>query len=451
MIRARRVRSVAILAVSTMLVVACGGGDDSSAPTTTSSGGGGTGDGGAFAVDTSSCPDDATAPIEGTVKIGTTMPLSAGVAAAAFAPVAVGLQDYIDYANANDLVPGVTLELTISDDQFDSNKTTPAVEKLIDETKVNLFAGMIGTANNQAVRDLLNEECYPQLFTNSGAPIWGDVANYPWTVGGLAPYNTETAIYVKDIQTQFPDGATAAVFHINSEFGDSYQSAFAKLAPDAGIEILDEQTIENGEEAPPTAQVNAIASKAPDVILAVPLGAQCPTFLSELANAKAANPGWEPRVYITATCASTLILAISGAAADGIFTIVTSKDSSDPANLEDPEVKAYRQAMLDLGFAADGDFATAGVGWTTGELAVEVLRLASESPDGITRASILNATRSLDYHFQLARDGVNFKLNGTEDGYGLESMQVVQYDADTKTYTDIGPLVSDFEGKTELP
>ena len=451
MIRARRVRSVAILAVSAMLVVACGGGDDSSAPTTTSSGGGGTGDGGAFAVDTSSCPDDATAPIEGTVKIGTTMPLSGGVAAAAFAPVAVGLQDYIDYANANDLVPGVTLELTISDDQFDSNKTTPAVEKLIDETKVNLFAGMIGTANNQAVRDLLNEECYPQLFTNSGAPIWGDVANYPWTVGGLAPYNTETAIYVKDIQTQFPDGATAAVFHINSEFGDSYQSAFAKLAPDAGIEILDEQTIENGEEAPPTAQVNAIASKAPDVILAVPLGAQCPTFLSELANAKAANPGWEPRVYITATCASTLILAISGAAADGIFTIVTSKDSSDPANLEDPEVKAYRQAMLDLGFAADGDFATAGVGWTTGELAVEVLRLASESPDGITRASILNATRSLDYHFQLARDGVNFKLNGTEDGYGLESMQVVQYDADTSTYTDIGPLVTDFEGKTELP
>ena len=47
------------------------------------------------------------------------------------------------------------------------------MEKLIDETGVHLFSGMIGTPNNQAVRDLLNEECYPQLFANSGAPTCG--------------------------------------------------------------------------------------------------------------------------------------------------------------------------------------------------------------------------------------------------------------------------------------
>ena len=121
---------------------------------------------------------------------------------------------------------------------------------------------MIGTANNQAVRDLLNEECYPQLFANTGAPIWGDVENYPWTIGGLPPYNTETAIYVEDIAAEFPDGATAAVFHVNSEFGDAYQAAFAELAADAGIEIVDEQTIENADSNPPTSQVNAIAAEA---------------------------------------------------------------------------------------------------------------------------------------------------------------------------------------------
>lgn len=453
MIRASRVRFVAILAVGTVLLAACGGSDGSATSTTAKQGGTDTtgGDGGAFAVDTSSCPDDATAPIEGTVKIGTTMPLSGGVAAAAFAPVAEGLQKYIDYANQQDLLPGYKIELSIEDDQFDSNKTTPAVEKLIDDTQVNLFTGMIGTANNQAVRDLLNEECYPQIFINSGAPAWGDVENYPWTAGLLPPYQTETAIYVEDIQREFPDGATAAVFHINSEFGDAYNDTFAALAPDAGIDILDEQTIENGEEAPPTAQVNAIASKKPDVVMAVPLGAQCPTFLTELANAKAANPGWEPRVYITATCASTLILAVSGAAADGIFTIVTSVDSNDAANDAVPAVAEYKDAIKGLGFAADGDFATAGVGWTVGELTVEALKQAAASPDGLTRASIINATRSMDYHFQVARDGVNFKLDGTGDPYGLESMQVVQYDADTKTYTDVGDLVTKFEGKTELP
>jgi hypothetical protein len=42
-------------------------------------------------------------------------------------------------------------------------------------------------------------------------------------------------------------------------------------------------------------------------------------------------------------------------------------------------------------------------------------------------------------------------MNGAEDAFGLESMQVVQYDADAKTYTDIGELVTSFEGQTELP
>ncbi|MEX2294325.1 MAG: ABC transporter substrate-binding protein [Acidimicrobiales bacterium] len=444
--RASRSGLVVLLAAGALLAQACGSDSSSTDETTTTVDGG---DSGPYAVDTSSCPADATEPITGTVKIGTTMPLSGGVAAAAFAPVAEGMKNYIAYANANDLLPGVKLELTIEDDQFNSNLTTPAVGKLIDSTGVNLFAGMIGTANNQAVRDLLNEECYPQLFVNSGAPIWGDVGEFPWTVGGLPPYNTETAIYVQDIEREFPDGATAAVFHVNSEFGDSYQKAFAGLADGANIDVVAEQTIENEDSNPPRAQINAIAAEAPDVVLAVPLGAQCITFLSEMANAKAANPGWAPRVYITSTCASTLILSVAGDAADGIFTIITAKDANDPGFAEDPQIRAYKTEMANLGFAADGDFATAGAGWTAGELTVEVLRQAAASEGGLTRASILEAARAMDYHFQLARDGINFITNGSQDAFGLESMQVVQYSAATKTYTDVGALVTAFEGKTK--
>ena len=454
MIRSRRSRIAAVLLAGTLLLMACGDDGETSSDDTADDGGDdGGGDGGAdgtFAVDTGDCPDEATEPIEGTIKIGTTLPLSGGAAAAAFAPVAEGLENYIEYANENELVPDYTIELNIEDDQYNANLTTPAVEKLIDETGVHAFSGMIGTPNNQAVRDLLNEECYPQLFANSGAPLWGDVENYPWTTGGLPPYNTETAIYVADIQREFPEGTTAAVFHVNSEFGDAYQTAFEALAPDAGIEIVEEQTIEAADSNPPSSQVNAIASAAPDVILAAPLGAQCPTFLSEVANAKAANAGWEPRVYITSTCASTLLLSISGAAADGLFTIVTGKDANDPANDADPAVADYKAAMTDLGFPADGDFATASAGWTGGELLVEVLKNAAESDDGLTRASIINAARTMDYQFGLAREGVRFTMDGEEDPYGLESMQVVQYNADTATYTDIGELVTEFEGQTEL-
>ena len=54
--------------------------------------------------------------------------------------------------------------------------------------------------------------------------------------------------------------------------------------------------------------------------MAAPLGAQCPTFLNELANAKAAHTDWEPAVYITNTCASPLILGAAGDNANGLYT-----------------------------------------------------------------------------------------------------------------------------------
>lgn len=460
MIRTRRARLAAIVACFAFVAAACGDDDDGAGDDTTDTTAapgettapdeGDDGDGEAFQVDTADCPEDATEPIEGTISIGTTLPLSGGAAAAAFAPVAGGIQGYVDHANANDLVPGFELEITVEDDQFNPSLTTPAVERLLDEVGVDLFTAQIGTANNLAVRDLLNEECYPQLFVNSGAPVWGDVENYPWTIGALAPYNTETAIYVANMQQEFPDGATAALFHVNSEFGLSYANAFEPLAEEAGIEIQTTQTVENADNAPPSSQIAAIANGRPDIILAVPLGAQCISFLGELANAKAANSGWEPRVYITATCASTLLLGAAGPSADGIFTATAVLDANDPANDAVEAVAQYKADLEATGREFGGDYATAYAGWVLGELTVEVLRAASESPDGLTRASIINAARTLEFTPSLAREGVSFTLNGAEDPYLVEILQVVQFDAETSTYTEIGDLVTEFDGQTEF-
>src|SRR5262249_40874357 len=114
-------------------------------------------------------------------------------------------------------------------------------------------------------------------------------------------------------------------------------------------------------------------------------------------------------------------------------------------------VKAFRDAMDASGQDFGGDYATAAAGWTVGEVTLAALKEAAASPDGLTRASIMNAVRNFDYHASLGRDGVTLKASGTDDPYLLESLQVVQYDADTKTYTDVGPLITSFEGQTKQP
>ena len=226
-----------------------------------------------WTVDTEDCsdPDRANAPIEGTIRIGSSMPLSGGAAAAAFEPAARGLEAYIAYANDNDLVPGYELELTIGDDQYDPALTPGVVNGLIDDG-VDVFAGIIGTQNNLAVRDTLNEECIPQLNVLAGDPRFGEVEEYPWTTGLLTSYEYEYGAYAQDIAANFPD-STVGLFYVNSEFGNISIDNFKAAAEEAGLEIVADEKVELGDEAPPQAQVSSLAEEAPEVLVTVPLGA----------------------------------------------------------------------------------------------------------------------------------------------------------------------------------
>ena len=400
-----------------------------------------------WTVDTDNCvdPDAANAPIEGTIKIGSAMPLSGGAAAAAFAPVKAGFEAYIQYANEQGLLGDVKIEVTIEDDQYNAELTPGAIAKQID-AGVNLFAGIIGSPNNLAVRDTLNDNCIPQLAALSGSPAWGEVADYPWTTGQLVPYPVESAVYAAQIAELYPDGAKVALFHVNNEFGQYYVDSFKDLADDYGIEIVGEETVEATDSNPPTAQITNIAALKPDVIMAVPLGAQCISFLNEVANAKAANPDWTPATFLTNTCASSLILGASGQAANGLYTSSNLIDVVDPANAAIPAVAEYLAYMETFG-AADVA-ATAGAGWTTAETTVAILIQAQASPEGLTQASIINAARNFTHTPSLGLPGVVFKMNGEDDGFLAESLIVRQYAvaADgSGTFTDIGELITTFE------
>ena len=446
-------RILALAAAGSLVFAACGGDDGESSDTSTASSEAPMDtdapmdteapSGDAWTVNTEDCvdPDAANAPIEGTVKIGSAMPLSGGVAAAAFAPVKDGFEAYIKYANEKKLLGDITIEVAIEDDQYNKDLTPGAVEKLLDGG-AHLFSGIIGTPNNAAVRDLLNEECYPQLLALTGSPSWGDAETYPWTTGILIPYDVESKAYATQLSELFPDGANVGVFTVNNEFGQAYVDAFEAIAPEFNLTIVDEQTIEATDSNPPTAQVNSIAAKAPEAILAVPLGAGCATFLSEVANAKAANPGWDPKVFVTATCASSLILGLAGPAADGLYTANNLVDVLDPETAALPAVAEYIAYMESLG--KSDIITTAGAGWHTAEITVAILKKALES-GVLSRASIINAARNLDVVGMLTREGVRMKMLGLADQFIAESLQIVQYDAETKLFTDIGSLITLYE------
>lgn len=443
--RNRRYKLLPVLAAGTALLVAAPTVSATTPPAGSAAGGGELpAPSSGWKVNTDDCvdPAKATTPITGELKVGSIMPLSGTTAAIAFAPVVDGLKAYFQYANEQKMLGDVNLSLTVEDDQYNKDLTPAAATKLID-AGVQVFTGVIGSADNEAIRDTLNSECIPQLLALTGSPAWGEVAEYPWTTGGLLPYTVETKIYAAHIASTFPNGAKVALYAVNSEFGQIFSDGFKKAIEGTNIELVDEQSVADGDSNPPTSQVTAIASKKPDVIVAVPLGTGCGAFLNELDAAEAANPGWAPPVYVTNTCASPLILALAGAGADGILTATNLVQVGDPKNADNPAVKQFVDYMTAQGKGDTID--TSSTGWTVGEITVAILQAAQKSPDGLTRASIINATRSLMYKASLARDGIVFRLDGEADVFGPESAQMLQYHVDTKTFTELGPVDSSNE------
>ena len=128
---------------------------------------------------------------------------------------------------------------------------------------------------------------------------------------------------------------------------------------------------------------------------------------------------------------------VSTTVPDGMYYEITYNGDEKVTYLD-----AYKAAGL------KNDPGVTAAGWTAAEVTVATLAQAAKSGE-ITRKSIIEAARNFTYEPKLGRDGVVYKMNGTEDPYLVESTQVGQFNTATQVFTDVGSLVTKFEGTTK--
>ena len=170
---------------------------------------------------TSACddPDAATAPIEGNIKIGTSIPLSGGPAVL-FAPFGAGMQAYIDYYNTeNGGINGQQLEFIITDDQYTAD-LTKCKRRLVDLRRAGRHVRRHHRLAEQPGRPgRPTAQCSRSCRNATGAPNWGDVEDNPWTSGLLVPYAIEAEVWAQYVAETYGEGATVGMFTVNNEFG----------------------------------------------------------------------------------------------------------------------------------------------------------------------------------------------------------------------------------------
>ena len=371
------------------------------------------------------CPDDWD-PYQGVdgdeIRLGQSLPQSGQLAA--FGAIGEGMQMWFDYINDTDPIDGRDLVLVMKDDGYEAGRAVANVEEMLDTEDIFSFVHLIGTPINFAARPITDEACVGQLFNSTGFPWWGDPANYPWTVGNILNYVTETNIWCDAIVEENGEGATVAALIMNNDFGKTYQQTLQQCASDGKIEIVEEQL--HDPAAPDvTNEMTTIIGSNADVFIAGTTAAFCPQTVGAVAGSE-----WRPTYYMSYTCNNlasffTPVQDLAGQLADegsGVRMTNSNKVCGDPVYADDPAVQEIEQVLDEYGgvTCADGSYST---GVYYGQMVTQLLKDTVDNYGELNRVNLMaalwNSTQTNDMLL-----GGQLQLDGVNDAYWTEAAQI---------------------------
>lgn len=428
-----RWKRLAAIGFATVLVAAaCGRDDDSGSGSDDGDSGSSEEAEGAFIDPTVDCTDyQGTAGIEGdTIKIGTIRPADGPYAI--YDQVTTGLEAWVSSVNsAGGIEAGdgntYQLELVKENDSYDPGKTPALAQKLVEQEGVFALVGVIGTENNLAIRDYLNDACVPNMALATGSTEWGKADQYPWYISGLPSYALEANYWLDHIASE-NEAAKIALLYQDDDFGTAYKDALEKAVERSNnedgttIEIVAEQGYNPLSGTTTEAATVQLSQSGADVFIVGLGGTPCPQTLTFVPDT------WDVTRYISVTCAGNTAMSLAGGKEVGVIQAQATLDPADPADADTEPVQTFLEegaaAGLDEGQLTGG---ITSVGWGFGEFFGAVLG----ETETIERAEVMNTAFSLDVPaFGLVRPEIEILTDGADDPWAIEGFRIAQRNAD---------------------
>jgi branched-chain amino acid transport system substrate-binding protein len=398
---------------------------------------------GDLTLDPADCPEDWN-PKQGItdteIKFFESLPTSGPLAG--FGLIGDGMKSYFTYINQTEGgVAGKKITLDTKDDGYVPDKTKTNVDEALGANKYAGMVTIVGTPNNLAVWDELNNECMPQMLNGTGAPEWGDVTNHPWTSGMQLDYASEARRWAEWLKAEHPEVTKVAALNFNNDFGNGYVKYFGDAIKGSGIQVVEQQSHE--PTAPDlTNQLTTIAASGAQAVLLETSGAFCVQAMAGLEK----NTSFKPIVIMSSTCGSLgqffkplIGQGLSGAGTNIIHYV---KDPNDSAFKNDEAVKLFKQIAGQQGL--DTTQSTYFTGWVFAWYLVNILKTAATYQGGLDRGNIALAARFIDAKNPMIMDGIVQQTNGDKDAYLIEGGQMAEYTVPTAgqlgTFKAVGNL-----------
>ena len=338
------------------------------------------------------------------IKIGQTMPYSGP--ASSYGVIGRTEAAYFKMINDQGGINGRKITLISLDDAYSPPKTVEQVRRLIEQEQVAFLFQTLGTACNLAVRQYLNDNKIPQLFLATGAAIFSDPQDFPWTMRYNPSYQTEARIYAKHILATKP-AAKIGVLYQNDDYGKDFLIGLNDgLGPDRAHMVVKEASYEVSEPTVDSQVVTLQGSGADVFIIAVTpkAGAQ--------AIRKSYDLGWNATRYVNLNSSSIAILKTAGLEkSKGLITASAYVEVADPRFKDLPDVKEWHAFTAKYMSPLDDANSVAAYGFGAAATMAQVLK---QCGNDLSRENIMRQAASLqDFHAPLLSPGVTINTSPT--------------------------------------
>jgi ABC-type branched-subunit amino acid transport system substrate-binding protein len=370
-----------------------------------------------------------TASAGAPIEIGQTYPYSgpaSGLATEAKTDVA-----YMKMINAAGGINGRPINLTSLDDGFSPPKTVELTRRLIEQDKVSMLFGTLGSATNSAILRLLNQNHVPNLFITVSGNKFTDPKLSPWTVIFPPSSRVEAGAFAKYILATMPD-AKIGILYQDDDFGRDNVADFKTVLGPKASQIVAEASYIVSD---PTVDSQIVTLQASGATVLADF-----SYPKQTAQAirKSHELGWKPTHFVIAPSASInyVIKAAGLDAGQGVISMRYTKDPASPDLAGDPDVRDYLAFMKQWypdGDPTDPNNVTA---YCESELLVHVLKEAGSdlSPDNLMR----HASSLHDLEVPMLIAGLKFTTTAEDHG-GIHRLQPSKVEGER--WVPIGELI----------
>jgi len=351
------------------------------------------------------------------IKIGNILPYSGPVSA--YGTIGKSAAAYFAKVNAEGGVNGRKINFISVDDAYTPSKTVEQARKLVEQDEVFAIFLPLGTAHNLAIQKYLNAKKVPQMFVGSGASQWGNVKEFPWTIGWQPTYTAESRAFGKHIVATKP-GAKIAILMQNDDFGKDYLRGLMEgLGDKAKSSVVAQQTYETSD---PTIDSQIVSMKGSGadtlVILATPK-------FAAMAIKKSHEIGWNPSRYLVSVSVSvSSVLKPAGLdVSKGIISATYFRDPTDPATQSTKEYAEYSGFMKTYYPAGDPSDSLNLIGYSAAQTMIQTLKQAG---DNLTRENVMKQALNLNLTLPMLYPGINVQTSPNE-AYPIEKLQLIQF------------------------